>query len=126
MDIVAYEQSMGGISLSDDKAALLKKLPLEEQKKQFKIVVEEMAWDNIYGERDSKPTKFSLVDVESCKYALKWVVKDGIIVGVLFASHYKKIDFRSLDWYCTAFYEHIPNGIGGSYIMVDCTLVWNM
>ena len=124
--MIEYEESMGGINLSNEQLELLKGLPLEEQKKQFQVILEENAWDIIYGERERKPTTFKFVGVEECRHVKNWVVKDGVIVGVIFTDHYSKTGtaFRSLDRDCPAFYEHIPDGIGGSTYTADCTLIF--
>ena len=124
MEIIEYEESMGKIKFIDSRFEILQGLPMEEQAQRFKVEVEVVDWDNIYGERIVNDCSTYVVDVEECPYARKWIVKDGIIVGVAFNDEHDALRYLFLDDRCTTYHRWDKNGIGGHHLFVTCTLVW--
>ena len=84
MDTIEYEASMGKINLSDEMITALKGLPIEEQAKRFCIEITERVHEIVYGERCEIKCEKHIGDAEECPHVLKWIVKDGIIVGIVY------------------------------------------
>lgn len=124
MDTIEYDASLRRINLTDEMISVLKGLPIEEQAKHFRVVIEYVDWDNIYGERIVNERKFSEVSAEECKYAHKWIVKDGIIVGIVFSDDKGKLTYASLNDQCETYFLWEKNGIGGRHFEEYCTLIW--
>ena len=124
MERIEYDVSMGKITLTEEQAAILKSLPFEEQVKRFKVEIEEVDWDIVYGERIVNGVSTTVVEVEECKYARKWIVKEGIIVGATFNNEYDKLRHCLLGESCWTYYHQIRNGIGGHHFNIQCRLVW--
>lgn len=123
MDTIEYSPSMWGLKLTEEMN-VLKGLPLEEQAKRFRALIREIDWDNIYGERIINQITTSVVPADECRYARKWIVKDAIIVGIVFEDSKGDLVNRFLNDSCTTYFRWDKNGIGGRHFDTYCTLIW--
>ena len=124
MDIIEYTPSMGEINLTDEMISELKGLPIEEQAKLFGIVYDEDEEDFSYGESDGTKHYSRTTDAENCRYARKWIVKDGIIVGIVFSNWNNKLVNHFLESWCNVYFCVDEDGTGSTDVSVYCKLVW--
>ena len=128
MDFIKYKKDMGKITLTEEMMSSLKGLTLEEQTKQFAIEKCETSENYLFGE-EALPLESSIImEVGLCKAAKSWIVKDGIIVGMVFIYYNGKDSYCFLDpfGYDWGFRNNYVNEQGPSYreINVKCRIVW--
>ena len=124
MEIIEYNPAMGEINLTDEMMSELKGLPIEEQKKLFGIVYDEDEEEFSYGESTSQKSYSRTIDVENCSYVRQWIVKDGIIVGIVFSNYSNRPVPKFLDSWCNVYFCIDEDGTGSTDVTVYCKLVW--
>lgn len=124
MNCTEYEPKMGEINLTDEMIAVLKGLPIEEQAKWFGIVRDESEEDYSYGQSEGGRNATYGMDVDKCHYAQSWIVKDGIIVGIVFSDWRNQPAYHFLNTWCNTYFCFDDDGTGSTEANVYCKLVW--
>ena len=124
MDQIAYEPQMGEINLTEEMISALRGLPIEEQAKKFAVIDSESTEEYSYGESEGGRHSSSTIDAERCYYADKWIVKDGMIVGIVFRNYANKPTPTFLNESCCTYFCMDDDGVGSTEASVYCKLVW--
>ncbi len=124
MNCIDYSPDMGQINLTDDMAAVLKGLPIDEQAKWFGIVYDEREEEYSYGEAEGTRKASYGTDVDKCSYARKWIVQDGMIVGIVFRNRNNSDAYCFLNEWCNTYFCIDDDGTGSTDVSVSCKLVW--
>lgn len=124
MERVEYKSEMGDIALTNEMIATLKALPFEEQEKLFAVELHETSASYSYGECDGKSESSSVMPVERSGSARKWIVKDGIIVGMVFGNYSGKDAFCMLNEWCCTYFTVDDDGVGSSEADDYSRLIW--
>lgn len=124
MNSIEYTPSMGKINLTDEMIAALKELPIDEQAKRFGIVFEDDEEEYSYGESTGGRSNSYVIAPERCSYTRQWIVKDGIIVGIVFGDWRNQPAYRFLNEWCNTYFACDDDGTGSTDVSVYCKLVW--
>ena len=124
MDCIEYKPDMGKINLTNEMIEVLKGLPIEEQAKKFAVVKSVSEEEYSYGQSDGSSHSLNEMDADKCSYARKWIVKDGIIVGIVFSNYAGRDTYEFLDSWCNTYFCSDDDGTGSTEVIINCKLIW--